>query len=206
MGITLKELLRALKGSDADARYSALLWLGVNGTVATSTALVLELARALADQAVHVRCAAAEAVEKLGPTAVAAVPALIKALEDQDEDVRLRAVSALGKLGEAARDAGPALVRALGSDPTSDVRFWAAVALRKSVGAEDPAALKPLIKPLIKALTDWDSSVRCAVARALAKIGPEAKRAIPALKKLLSDETFSVRREAAAAIAAIKGN
>ena len=112
------------------------------------------LIQALGDSDRAVRCAAAEALGKLGDPQ--AVPPLIQALGDSDWDVRCAAAEALGAIGDP--QAVPALIQALGDD-WYDVRRAAAWALG-DLG--DPQA----VPPLIQALGDSDWAVRRAAAEA----------------------------------------
>ncbi len=56
------------------------------------------------------------------------------------------------------------------------------------------------ISKLVKDLRDQRINVRAAAARALGRIGPEAKAAVPALSKALKDNNADVRRAAARAL------
>jgi HEAT repeat protein len=49
-----------------------------------------------------------------------------------------------------------------------------------------------------------DETFRCAAARALGKLGPAAKTAVPALTKLLSDKNEDIRKAASAALKKIQ--
>lgn len=62
------------------------------------------------------------------------------------------------------------------------------------------AAALPVV--LIRMLKD--EKFRCAAARALGKLGPEAKSAIPALSELLNDTNEDIRKAASKALEKIK--
>jgi HEAT repeat protein len=55
----------------------------------------------------------------------------------------------------------------------------------------------------VSALKDKSWEVRHSTAEALGKMGPEAERAIPDLKRLLEDENVQVRRAAAEALSSL---
>lgn len=59
------------------------------------------------------------------------------------------------------------------------------------------------VDPLVQTLADPDPAVRLAAARALAAIGPEAERSVPALIRALEDRDEAVRQAAARALGQI---
>lgn len=127
---------------------------------------VAALVETLADADPFVAGEAAEALHRIGSTAV---PALSRALGDARESVRWGAAIALGKLGREGRDAVPALVRAL-ADPKENVRWCAANALG-AVGAVGAGAAES-VPALREALHDLDEDVRLGAAMALERIDP----------------------------------
>ncbi len=116
-----------------------------------------------------VRKEAAEALAKIGPSAV---EPLIAALRDRDEDVRQWAAGALGKIGDA-RAVEP-LSAAL-KDTVAGVREWAAWALGKIGDAR-------AVEPLIAALDVYDEGLVGLAAEVLGEIGDA--RALPRLKRV----------------------
>ncbi len=109
---------------------------------------------------------------------------------------RLEAIRALGALG--GEEAVAALGRALHDDPFYDVRKEAARALGQI--AKDPALV-----PLRAGLADADSRVRATVVESLAAF-PEHAELIPGLANLLTtDDSFTVRARAAAALGELAG-
>lgn len=174
------------------------------------------LVKALDDEFIGVRPIAAEGLSRIGPLAKDAEPALIAVLADGDQEyVHSAAAEALGQIGPDAKEAVPVLLRRLKA-PTAYVRVNAAKALWHI--AKHPAALKVVlagmndrsgmtrvyaaetawliqqhtdaIPLLIEAAQDEKNNVRYAAARALGRLGPSAKAALPALRNLLDDSDW----------------
>lgn len=156
-----------------------------------------------------------------------ALPLLLQALSDDDASLRSEAARSLAILGR--RQATPAIIDALRKDENADVRFHAASALAmlndgRSVEpllqtlanlAEEPhvrgAAAESLarfdspavVPAMIFALDDESTEVRYWAAFALGELNDT--RALGRLERLASsDDSISVREEAAAAITAIR--
>jgi HEAT repeat protein len=141
----------------------------------------------------YIRSDAAEALGEIGHKAKSAIPVLTQTLKDEDRDLRLSAAKALLKIDPEIEDSIPYLIWRLRDEAQSY-----------------PTTLKKLVEfgsqavpALIEALEDRDDHLRCAAAKALGEIGPEAKLAIPALIKALEDENFHVRLDAAEALGEI---
>lgn len=125
-----------------------------------------------------------------------AVPALVAGLRDERNPVRQAAALTLGQIGPAARDAVTPLVAIL-RDPRSDIREAAAAALAR-IGP-------PAVASLAKALADLDTEgMRRAVA-ALESVGPQARDAAPALRRLLEERTSPLALDVCRALLAIDG-
>jgi HEAT repeat protein len=90
--------------------------------------------------------AAADALGRIGPTAV---PALIEGLRSSDPDVRLRACEVLGRMGSGAKDAVPGLMPLL-DDPDERIRKAAARTLGR-IGPEAAPAVPALMRSLLEA-------------------------------------------------------
>jgi HEAT repeat protein len=191
------------------------------------------LIQALWDEDTGVRAGAAEALGRIGPPAQAAIPALLTALKTPGEEDHIYSstAEALGRLGPAAKSAIPALREKL-KHPDSYVRINAAKALwhidqdRAGIGVaraglEDrrgrvrvyaaealwfmekhPQAIPTLVEVLGEDRPDAGVE-RYMAARALGRIGPPAKAAVPGLLQALSDVNPDVRETAAEALEAI---
>jgi len=165
------------------------------------------LVKTLAEGATEgVRGDAALALSLMGREAKAAVPALIRALKDKDFFVRFYVVQALGRIGPDAKDAMPFLEAALNDDNNSysDMPDRLYVALDKLGGIARTALEKAIrekrygmvaflsetgiesnlaVATLIEALKD--DKVHNAACSALARIGPAASTAVPAIIEYL---------------------
>ena len=119
-----------------------------------------------------------------------ALDSLIDALSSRKKGIRLHAATLLGAINDPK--AIPALIETL-KDNNKLVRREASTALSRMDEAVDP---------LIETLNDEDWRVRGAAAWALGNLGDE--KAIPALEKLLDDESGFVKQGAQSAIASIK--
>jgi HEAT repeat protein len=123
-----------------------------------------------------------DAVAYLGDLGMEAAPALVRIVSAKDaRDLRAYAADALARLGPAAKAATPALTAAL-RDPEPFVRQAAAKALFKITGDAGPS-----VDALQQGLRPDDVSV--ADVGQLGQMGPAAAKALPALQKLLKDET-----------------
>ena len=163
------------------------------------------LIRALDDS--EVRWAAARAIARMGAGGAPAVPALRTALQDENPGIRSAVLQALGRIGVPARQARDA-VAAARTDPDANVRKAAEEALARidatpaaeirQAAAGESAASRDV---LLKALANPNSFSRAA--RALRRMGPAAKPAVPLLVKGLNEpRTFHAAAEALAALGA----
>ena len=162
------------------------------------------LIEAMEDDRPEVRREILFALGSIGPQAKAAVGVARKALADPDQTVRYSAVFTLGRIGSAAAEALPELEKDVcdASDPYfGNVCAWALV----RIDAKNEKRVKEAIPVLIKGLENEKSFVRIEAANTLAMIGPPAKDALPALKKVAADPDLNVAKAAVDAIAAISG-
>lgn len=154
----------------------------------------------------EVRLEAVRALGQMGPGSRRAVPDLAAALKDPNDTVRLNAALALYKVGPEAVEALDELIDAL-KDPHPQVRMNSALALTQ---------LGPACAPFIPSMLDayqndengshvapFHHSVRQQLGRALGRIGPPAKSAVPVLTASLSDGDAGVRATAAFALGRI---
>ncbi len=154
------------------------------------------LFEALKNESGSVRVSAARALRRIGVQAKD-VPALIVALKDKDFSVRRVAALALGEIGHEAKAALPALKERKGP------AFACAIV---QIDPDDEAGIPYLIEEINS--TDYNTYYRDAAILALGRIGPRAKAALPALRRILNDndkgnDNFSYRMLAAYAIARI---
>lgn len=197
-------LIRAMGDQDTTVRSSAVGAIGSIGPEAN--AAVPALIEHLKDTDIYVRWNTAYAMGLIGPKAHQAVPDLVQALMDNDSSVRCRAAQALGRIGPPPKEVRSVLVRAL-KDENKYVRIYAASAL---AGIDPALTAKAVLPVLLESLRhrgrpgDQTWLVRLRAAQALARIGPDAKGAIPALRKALKDEKEQVRTHAASALAGIE--
>jgi HEAT repeat protein len=128
------------------------------------------------------RIAAIQAIGAFGEAAASLVPDLIDALEDDDPYIRWFAARAIGAVGPRARAAVPALIGLLQSS-TRLTRF----------GDNTPADVRP----------QSPATLQVMAAKALGKIGPEARTAVPALLRAMDDRDLMLRLVAAEALGGI---
>ncbi len=128
------------------------------------------------------RIAAIQAISAFGPNAAAALPDLIKALKDSDPDVRRFAAMAIGLIGPPAGAAVPELILLLQQSVKPR---------RTTISADSAIGLR---QPM---------TIQYMAAKALGKIGPEARAAVPYLIKLLDDRDMMLRWAAAGALGEI---
>ncbi len=178
-------LIPALHSPDAWVRANAAEATGAIGAPAGNT--VKELARLLADDSLWVRASAAWALGRLGKGARPATKPLIAALQEElrrDPDLRAPAQRArveqysyaLGRIGPPAGDAVPALLSVF-FDGGDSLRVVAAASLA-GIGSRAAPALG-------QALSSERPSTRIAAAHGLRLMGPEAKKAVAALTRVL---------------------
>jgi HEAT repeat protein len=161
--------------------------------------VVAASARALSDEDVEVRRAAAAILVQARDAAAPAAGAVAAARTDRDPLVRLFAAAADGYLGNAsaARDG---LLEGLAHDDAV-VRAEAAWLLGAAL---PPAEANSVVPRLTEALRDPDPRVRLAATDALGTIGRPARPAVDRLWTLIRDPDESVRSGALRAIKAIK--
>jgi RNA polymerase sigma factor (sigma-70 family) len=174
----IPQLKEDLHSENADVRRRAAILLGRMDVA--DEEIVLELRRALSDEAKEVRLQAALSLAQLGVKA--AVPELCRALGDRDRDVKISAAVALQNMGPAVtKEAIPEYRKAL-SDEDPGIRKMAATML-----SHYGVAAKDAVPELRIALGDLDPKVRSSAAMALSMMGPAAKDAIPELRRAMSD-------------------
>ncbi len=187
-------LFRALSDRRESVRWEAALALTKLKPAAPRD--VPALMAALKSDDAYVRGFAAWSLGGMGPAARDAIPALIDALDGEDGYGRGGAAAALAKMGPVAKDAVPALIRGLQSEDGD--RRWKAA---RTLGRIGPPA-QQAVPALIGALSDANEHVRSHAARALGRIGGEG--VVAALEKATRDPVGEVRKEAKAALDAVR--
>jgi HEAT repeat protein len=184
----VSELIANLKATSESVRLQAIDALAQKKAVAAVPALT----DLLSDPAAVVRAHAAQALGEIGAPAAPAVEPLARAIADQDPLVRRQAAGAIRKIRPGPKVMLPILSKLLeDSDPQVRIRVLHALA---EMG-------KDALPGLLKALDSEQGAYwACLV---ISQIGPEAKEAVPALAKLISDKRPDVRREAILALAEI---
>ena len=145
-----------------------------------------------------------EILGRMRQNARSATPELIKSLSDDEPQIRRNAAWALGRVGEEAGDAMPILLETA-LDEEWDVRADAVWAMGKVI--EDTGEFgivdASLVEAVISHLGDLNPHVRWSAAWSLARFGPGAEAALPALVDALADYSHEVRASAAAALGRI---
>lgn len=123
--------------------------------------------------------AAVSALAALGPAGKAGVPGLIKLLGDAKapSELRVGAIDALARIGDPA--AVPALLARV-SDPDPEVRRLAV----RSLGAFSPPSPETVTRLSEILQKDRDGVMKIRALQALARLGPAAKPALPAVTPL----------------------
>jgi HEAT repeat protein len=135
---------------------------------------------------------AGEAITTFGPDAAKVIPKLIELLDDRSVKFQVLVVRILGELGPTAKEATTVLVKLLKEKPKSDAKasqddFALSldnVSFKREI-IECLVRIRPdgkEIVPIFAALLD-DDECSDASLRALCKLGPAAKEAIPAIRR-----------------------
>ncbi len=160
-----------------------------------------ELASALSDEDNGVRYEAAKQLAKYGPEAVEAVDELAVTLADPDPRVRYRSAKALSKIGIGAAPAADSLVLAL-NNADDEMRYY----LVKTLANIEDAAVGAVeeLKQILQ--SDTDARNRYYAAKALGKIGKEARDATTALEAAGKDPDKKVRKAAGEALEKVRAS
>jgi len=135
------------------------------------------------------------------PITQADVPRLLAQLrQDGDPSKRAFAAVLLGQAGHDAQEAVPALMDAL-NERDADVRWAAAEALVKVAPRAKARVAVPVLREELRRASD--EYRRTAACNALAKLGGEAKEAVPDLRQALNDREGMVSEAAARVLRAI---
>ena len=186
----------AVSDADPEVRLEAIKSIGRLGPAGAPA--VPALVQASRDRVIFVRRGAATALGSVRATTPEALEALIHGLVDPDAAVVDNAAHSLLSLGPPA--IGP-LTQSL-KDPDGGLRQMAVLTLSGGIRFGRLRPIPPeTVAALIETLGDTDQDIRDEAARALADLGPQAKDALPALRRMAdSDPAVSVRLVARRAI------
>ena len=210
-GKYVSEWVDQLANEDEEMRREAVNQLGRGGAPARSA--LPDLVRVMGeDSEVRVRCMASHAIDKIasdvmrhGDHATEVLDGLIVGIQDEDGLIRMNCASALRWLGADARKALPQLLAGIKNKDNDRRELWFTMTIREQmlltlgcIGSDGSVALDLLEE----SLGDDNESVRRTAARALGKLGPEAKHAVPLLVKAVENprEPKAVRDDARDAI------
>jgi len=142
-----------------------------------------------------------DSAKALGSIGKPAFPGLLKVVSLEngyDADTRVFAVQALIHMGLKSKRTVPTLVDVIKTDPSSEVRKLAVMAL----GDIGPSAASVSVPILIYALKDKERNVRWQAADALEDLGHAARDAVPELIEAFNNDE-RVRARAAGALGAM---
>jgi len=168
------------------------------------------LRQATADRSVFVRWTAARALGRTAPAKPAAaavaddVAALAKLAADGDPDVRTAALNSLARFGTAAQSASQAVLNAAsrGDIEPRVAAIKALGALQTDAARTVPVLIEALQTPLLRVQPDL--RLQRVAAAGLSRFGPDAKAALPELRKAVLSDDPELRLAAAEAILAIE--
>lgn len=189
----LTAMLDPLREPTAENRAAIARLIGTLKRDASSSADPLAAAAA-DDPDAKVRAACLAAIVQVAEPGEVVAP-LANGLSDPDPSVRLVAAARLRTIGPPAAPAARQLAAALGDDDQR-VREAAAEALIR-IG-------QPAVEPTAKQLASKNVEAKKLALACLAKIGPDARSALPAIKACREDADALVRQLAEAAIRRIE--
>ncbi len=173
----LPQLMKLLHDDDSHIRADAITAISLLQPEVARQVL-RQLIELLTDDDPQLRAVAVYAIGQLKPPVTEAVPGMASLLKDKDASVRRATMQGLVTMQQTAKPAWGEMIR-LFNDDDSSVRGTLARGLG-GMGVEG-------VPTLTKLLGDKDAHVRAAAADSLGTIGPAAKDAAPALKRLLTD-------------------
>jgi HEAT repeat protein len=195
---TLTVLTQALRGGDPAVVADAIAdW--TRGEVITDRA---ELEDARSYMTEMLRDIAATALGRRGIRCREAVDALVQGLERGTSDVKFRNICLLLRMGPQARDALPALSKLLEKRQTDgNLRQAAAGAIAHIAGST--AAVKALVRPMLRALKSGDWALACVIVSHLSRLassGELPRAAIIAMARQLGNADPMARAMAASSL------
>lgn len=171
----LVEMVRSEESEEREVALKALLQIGP----AARSALPA-IRRVIDEDKGQIRVMAAAAAWRLGDDAKGS-NIVCKTLRCKEGELRTGAALLLGEVGAPAKFMVPEL-RSLLRDPNAMTRLAAAYSLWRLVADESAISM------LIDLLSDKQDALRCEAAVRLGMIGPPAKKAIPALKRVVHED------------------
>jgi len=161
------------------------------------------LVQQLGAKYMYERQAAAAAIAKLDPaTRQKLLPDLLKLIEEGNWLAQSAAAEALRRMGPAAADSAPRLLKV--ALAAFEARHQAVVELMlTTMVAVDANAAEGLVGPIAARLDGADAMEAAQLCGLLERIGPGAKAAVPALRKLLASKDPRQASAAARALGAI---
>jgi HEAT repeat protein len=201
--LSIRDLGQLLIDQDSDIKLVAAKEIDMRAKMEPLFAIIPDLTQAVNDENEEVVRLVVWALEATCSKRPEVLLVFIEGLKNKKALTRRDCAAAIGNCELEAKDAIPALLEAL-SDNDTRVRRAASNALRLKVRPDTKTA----VVPLFAALKDKDHEVRAFSAEALANIGPEADKAIPALMEAAIDPVndWTVRYSAALAIGRIGPN
>lgn len=185
--MAVPRLLELLPQASKETRVRIFATLANTG----SQSALPQFAEAMKDTDAEIRASAIAAYAKVERDPAAVLAASLGLLTDASPEVRRAAAGGLARLGPQGRDAAPQLLTLL--DRNEDRAF--ALETLRQIEVRSVPQLLPL-------LNHRDEAVRVFACERLARLGPEAREAAPALQQLAQAEAQpdSVRREARRAL------
>ena len=183
-GRAVGPLRRVLDDANFFTRRRAVDILGRIGPAAAPA--VTPLIETLFDTQYEVQNAAEKTLIAIGP---AAIPGIMSTFPKANEVQRRRLVQIMGHYGAPAADSFITIAR---KDASPYVRLNA----MDQLGQIQPLP-KEALPVLLKALSDFDESVRGGVADILGSLGPVAKPLAPTLQRIAGDDPDSLVRQKA---------
>jgi HEAT repeat protein len=205
-GRSTRGWLHALSSSDNSLRRQAVFALGAIGTDAGEAVPALAaILRDDSDRALRVE--AALALSKMDPASQSAVPELAEALADSEPFVRAYAAVALQRLGVSAQPAIDALIKAIDDDSNQTnletFQFTLQETMIRALGKAS-AGRADAVPALIRLLeSDGPDGMHLSAVNALGDVGPEARSAVPLLRRLLATSNTMLRNAIAETLASI---
>jgi HEAT repeat protein len=199
-------LVKAIKEDKVDGVRAASVKV-LQGIGPDAKEAVLVLADALSDKTLEVKLNAADALGAIGPAAKDATPALIAGMNTPG--MCRSCVMALGAIGYASNEVLAALKGEFEKWVFNKSTCPAPFTLRALGGLGKPA-VPILIDAALRLAAGTDGNGRgfhpdvyMTALASLAKIGPDAKEAVPDLIKLLGHQRFNYRQKAAVTLGVI---